>query len=383
MNATPPSRSGPQSDDVEELARLLPRPVEFDLPAGRHLHHKDILMQHIDHDRDATTPQATAPQATTTQATVPQATTPLPAPLRRRLLRPAVLVPAASLALAGTLALTLTGGGESAPASPSQSRAPQAVIALHRIADASLKTAVTPVKDSQFVYVRSLVQENTGTFDGPVKLGRPYKSERWMSQDPIPVTVVGWMRDTGQDAQMSGEDIPIETSVPDGSDSSGAQAPGFDRPTYRWLASLPTAPKALLKLLASHSGAGEHESKDQAVFEMIGDILSTNLMPAENAAAFYRAMAEIPGVREVPDAVDTAGRHGIGITREDGSTASRDVWIFDKHSLTLLGSRWYTTADKKPGKANVPAGSVAILQRGVADQHGMVPEKDGGTSTTG
>lgn len=377
MNAARPSRPGPRPDDVEELARLLPRPVEFDLPAGRHLHHKDILMQHIDHDLGHDLGHERE-----RDAAAPRATTPLAAPLRRRLLRPAVLVPAASLALAGALALTMTGGTGSAPSSPSQ-RAPQAVIALHRIADASLKTAVTPVKDSQFVYVRSLVQENTGTFGGPLKLGKPYKSERWMSQDPIPVTVVGWMRDTGEDAPMSGEDLPIETSVPDGSDRSGAEAPGFRRPTYRWLASLPTDPEALLELLASHSGAGEHESKDQAVFEMIGDILSNNLMPAENAAAFYRAMAEIPGVREVPDAVDTAGRHGIGITREDGSTASRDVWIFDKHSLTLLGSRWYTTADRKPGKANVPAGSVAILQRGVVDQHGMVPENDGDTSATG
>ncbi|WP_329453984.1 CU044_5270 family protein [Streptomyces sp. NBC_01497] len=365
MNAAQSSSSGrPQPNDVEELARLLPQPMEFDLPAGRHLHYKDILMQQIDHDRDATAPHATAP----------------PAPsLRRRLLRPVVLVPAASLALAGTLVLTLTGGAGNTPASSLEST-PRAVTALHRIADASLKTDVTPVKDSQYVYIRSLVQENTGTFTGPVKLGKSHKSERWMSQDPIPVTVVGWTRDTGKDAQMAGEDLPIEVGVPDGSDSSGAEAPGFDRPTYRWLASLPTDPGELLKLLAAHSQVGEHESKDQAVFEMIGDILSTNLMPAQNAAAFYRAMAEIPGVREVPDAVDTAGRHGIGITREDDSSASRDVWIFDKHSLTLLGARWYL---KKPGEASALAGSAAILQSGVVDQHGMVPEKDGDNSAAG
>ncbi|MFE2374900.1 CU044_5270 family protein [Streptomyces sp. NPDC059398] len=366
MNAAEPPRPGPQPDDVEELARLLPRSVEFDLPAGRHLHHKDILMQHIDHDRDANAEQATAPLAP---------------PLRRRLLRPAVLVPAASLALAATLTVTLTGGAGggagNAPTQASQS-APQAVTVLHRIADASLRTDVTPVKDSQFVYVRTLVQENTGLLgDGPVKLRKPYKSERWMAQDPAPVTVTGWMRSTGKTAMMSGETIPIETSVPDGSKSSGAEAPGFQRPTYRWLASLPTDPKALLKVLTSHSGAGEHESKDQAVFELIGDLLNENLMPAENAAAFYRAMAEIPGVREVPDVTDTAGRHGIGITRDDDSSASRDEWIFDKHSLALIGSRFYTTADKKPGKANVLAGSTAILQSGIVDQHGMVPEKGG------
>ncbi|MFE5142434.1 CU044_5270 family protein [Streptomyces fagopyri] len=366
MNAAQPSRPGPQPDDVEELARLLPRPVEFDLPAGRHLHHKDTLMQHIDDDRDVTAPRTAAP---------------LVPPLSRRLLRPAVLVPAASLALAATLVLTLTGGAGNAPASPSQS-APQAVTTLHRIADASLKTDLAPVEDRQFVYVRSLVRENMGTFDGPVKLGSPHKSERWMAQDPAPVTVVGWLRDSGKDTRMSGEEIPITVGAEDGSQNTG-ESPGFDRPTYRWLASLPTDPKALLRVLASHSVDGESASKDQAVFETIGDILSSNLMPAENAAAFYRAMAEIPGVREVPDVVDTAGRHGIGITREDGSSASRSVWIFDEHSLTFLGSRWYTTADKKPGKANVLAGSSAILQRGVVDQHGTVPQKDADTSTTG
>ncbi|MBP0457346.1 CU044_5270 family protein [Streptomyces montanisoli] len=368
MNAAEPPRPGHRPDDVEELARLLPRPVEFDLPAGRHLHHKDLLMQHIDHDRDATAPLVP-----------PLRRRLLP---RRRLLRPAVLVPAASLALAGTLAVTLTGGPGDAPAASSH-RAPQAVTALHRIADASLKTDAVPVKDSQFVYIRSLVRENTGTFDGPVKLGRPHRTERWMSQNPAPVTVLGWMRETGKDAFMPGEDTPIETSVPDGSDSSGAEGPGFDRPTYRWLASLPTDPDALLKLLAAHSEAGKHESRDQAVFETIGDMLSNNLMPPENAAALYRAMAEIPGVREVPDAVDTAGRHGIGITRDDPTSAGRDVWIFDKHSLALLGSRWYTTADRKPGRTDVLAGSVAILRRGIVDQHGMVPEKDAGTSAAG
>ncbi|MFJ8010573.1 CU044_5270 family protein [Streptomyces fagopyri] len=201
----------------------------------------------------------------------------------------------------------------------------------------------------------------------------------------MPYTHGRTLRDSGKDTRMSGEEDPITVGADDGSQNTG-ESPGFDRPTYRWLASLPTdpkGPKALLKVLASHSMDGEPASKDQAVFETIGDILSDNVMPTENAAAFYRATAEIPGVREVPDVVDTAGRHGIGITREDGSSASRSAWIFDKHSLTFLGSRWYTTADKKPGKANVLAGSSAILQRGVVDQHGTVPQKDADTSTTG
>lgn len=48
MNSTPE-----ELDELGELARLLPTgPVERGLPSGRHSHHKDVLMQVIDHDHD-------------------------------------------------------------------------------------------------------------------------------------------------------------------------------------------------------------------------------------------------------------------------------------------------------------------------------------------
>ncbi|WP_328538539.1 CU044_5270 family protein [Streptomyces sp. NBC_00344] len=363
MNAADPSRPGSGRDEAEELARLLPAPAEFALPPGRHLHHKDALMQQIDHDRN----QATAPAAEP--------------PRRRLLLRPAVLLPATALALAGALITTFSAGGHTAPPAAAGRADSEAVVTLNRIAAASMKTDAQPVKNSQFVYTRRTVINNEGTLEGPVKLGAPHRSEVWLSQDPTAVTNIGWMRETGKGVSMSGEDVPIETSAVDGSNDTGALPPGMSRPTYAWLASLPTNPDTLLTLLYTKTKTAGDESKDQAVFSTVGDLLSQTIMPPANAAALYKAVASIPGVTEIPDARDAVGRHGIGITREDAHSATRDEWIFDKHSLVYLGSRSYISKDRKGklgGKADTLYGSDAVMQHAVVDQHGMEPEQSAG-----
>jgi hypothetical protein len=304
-----------------------------------------------------------------------------------------VLVPAVSLALAGTLFAALTPGAPGAgphaapdrPATgaPHTTGARAAAVTLGRIADASLRTGAVTVHDSQFVYVRSLVRSNTGALGGPVKLGAPHPREVWMAQDPAPVTVLGWIRETGKGVPMSGQDIPIETAAPDGSDDTGALPPGADRPTYRWLAGLPTDPDALLALLRERVGTPETGSADQAVFERIGSLLDETIMPPRNAAALYRAAARLPGVRVVPDAVDAAGRHGIGISREDPALATRNEWIFDRDSLAYLGSRGYLAEGGRRGAPKVLANSNAVLGRAVVDQRGMTPQDDGGATARG
>ncbi|MGW7072527.1 CU044_5270 family protein [Streptomyces sp. NPDC054855] len=371
MNAATPSRG---EDEAAELARLLPESDEneWELPPGRHLHHKDVLMQQIDRD---TAPGQKAP------APVGKA----PASPRRGLLRPAVLMPAAAaLAVAGIVAVTLPSGGAGGVRDMGAGRGatPGATVTLDRIANASLKSGTQRVKDSQFVYVRSLVRSNEGELDGEVKIGAPYTEEVWLNQNPAPVTDIGMTRASGKGAPMDGQDLPIEASAVDGSDDSGAIPEGPDRPTYDWLASLPTDPDALLKkLYAETKVTGERETKAQAVFDRIGGLVGGTIMPPENAAAFYKAAAKLPGVVQVPDAVDAAGRHGIGITIEESAFATRGEWIFDKKTFAYLGSRGYMTKNHKPGgkpgKAGNPEvfnGSSAVLERAVVDQRGMKPE---------
>ncbi|MFI0960627.1 CU044_5270 family protein [Streptomyces sp. NPDC021080] len=336
---------------TEDALELLSAPAEWDLPPGRHLHYKDVLMQQIDQDLGHAPTGAAAP-----------------AP-RRRLTRPAILVPLASTVLAGALAVTLTGTGADHGPAPTDraaigsSRAQSASVTLNRIAVAAMASDVTPVRDDQFVYVRSLTVSNKGTFEGPVELGAPHTVETWTSQDPRPLKTTGWMRESGKDAVMPGETIPIE--------STDAVPAGIDHPTYTWLSSLPTNPDALLTLLRRDVRVSDGESREQAVFSLIGDLLSGTLMPPENTAALYKAAAKIPGVKEIPDAVDVAGRHGIAITREDASSATRDEWIFDKRSLAFLGARGFITHDKQKGiTSDTLMGSTAVLQRAVVDRHG-------------
>ncbi|KAB1990067.1 CU044_5270 family protein [Streptomyces triticiradicis] len=338
---------------TEEALELLSAPAEWDLPPGRHLHYKDVLMQQIDQDLGHV--PASDP-------------TPAPAP-RRRLTRPAVLVPLASTVLAGALALTLTvTGGAHGPAPTDRAatdgaRARSASVTLNRIAVAAMASDATPVRDDQFVYVRSLTVENKGTFEGPVELGAPHTVETWTSQDPRPLKTLGWMRESGKDAVMPDETIPIE--------SSDAVPAGIDHPTYAWLSSLPTDPDALLTLLRRDVRVSDGESREQAVFSLIGDLLSQTLMPPRNTAALYKAAARIPGVEEIPNAVDVAGRHGIAITREDASSATRDEWIFDKRSLAFLGARGFITHDEQKGiTSDTLTGSTAVLRRAVVDGHG-------------
>ncbi|RFC77077.1 CU044_5270 family protein [Streptomyces sp. AcE210] len=352
MNAAHPS--GSDREEAQKVSRLLPEAPEWDLPRGRHRHHKDILMQQIDRDHESvaatTPPRGEASTATT--------------PLRRRLLRPAVAVPVAALALTGALAATLTFSDDHGATPVAQAPAPDggATVLLNQIADASLRTDTAPVKDGQYVYVRSTVRSNEGTFAGPVELGAPHRRDVWMAQTSKPVKTLGTMRETGKGVPMSGQRLPYG--------STDALAPGLERPTYAWLASLPTEPDKLLDELYTGTRTTGRESKDQAVFEKIGSLLDETVMPPENAAALYKAVARIPGIKRIPDAADAAGRHGVGISRQDARSAVRSEWIFDSESLTYLGSRSYLDKD---GKGMKLAGTNAILRRTVVDKSGAMP----------
>ncbi|MFC8230815.1 CU044_5270 family protein [Streptomyces sp. NPDC057287] len=341
--------SGPERAEREEMARLLPAPAERDLPPGRHLHHKDTLMRLIDQDGD----RATA---------------------RPRLLRPAVLLPAAGLALGGVLLTTLAvTGQDSAPApsaagTGSAATAPRgAAVLLDRIASVASKSGEQKPNGDQFVYVRTLTAENEGMFDGPVKLTEPREREVWMTQESGPVTDEGLIH-------QDGSYIPITVGVPDGEKPVGYPA-GLSRPTYTWLASLPTDPDALLRRLATEittdqdarDTPAEDRDPDRDAFDTIGELLRETVMPPRTASALYRAAARIPGVTEDPDAVDAAGRHGIGVARDDTRAGWRTAWIFDPTTLEYLGERSYLIRDTSMGRKGTLINRSAVLERAVVD----------------
>ncbi|WP_331738994.1 CU044_5270 family protein (plasmid) [Streptomyces sp. NBC_00727] len=338
--------SGPDRAEREELARLLPAPAERDLPPGRLLHHKETLMQLIDQDGDRATVRP-----------------------RPRLLRPAVLLPAAGLALGGVLFTTLAvTGQDETPRTASTATAPRgAAVLLDRIATVASKSDAIQVGDGQFVYVRTLQMENEGKFGDPVKLGKPGEREVWMTQKSGPVIDEGLIH-------QDGRYYPITVGVPDGEKPVGYPA-GLNRPTYTWLASLPTDPDALLRRLATEITAdqdardtpADERDPDQDAFDAIGELLRETLMPPKTAAALYKAAARIPGVSVDSDAVDAAGRHGIGVARDNTRAGWRTAWIFDSATLGYLGERTYLIRDSSLGRKGAVTSRSAVLERAVVD----------------
>ncbi|MEU4876883.1 CU044_5270 family protein [Streptomyces sp. NPDC021608] len=363
MNATP---AGPEQgeraelDELGELARLLPTaPVEQVLPPGRRSHHKDVLMQLIDRDRRDEAEGAR----------------PLPMPRRpSRPARSALVAGAVAAALAAGLTVGFgvdrhgadVGARAGAPGTP-PAAGRSAVVTLGRMAAVAMDTAVQPVREDQFVYVRSRVAENVGAFGKPVKLGPLHERQVWFSQQQGPVVDVGLIREDGQD-------WPIEVGVPDGTNPRDSAVPaGVQRPTYAWLASLPTEPGHLLKRLYRETPVEKGEDRDQAVFDRIGDLIREQTMPSATAAAFFKATARIPGVTEVDDVVDAVGRHGIAIAREDVRQGTRNEWIFDARTLDYLGERTVAGRDTERGRAGTVYATTAVLERAVVDRQGLAP----------
>ncbi|UUU31204.1 CU044_5270 family protein [Streptomyces sp. CA-210063] len=340
----------------EELARLLPPPPERDVPPGPLAHHKDRLMQLIDDDR-ATTPAVSTPAAARRT--------------RPRLPRPALWLPAAALTLAGAITVGLVTATDSGYGLR-QSDGESAVVLLDRIADVAAETEVEPVRDDQLVYVKLLTAGAEAKDQNSVYVpGKLHTLEAWVSQEPGPVEQLALHYENG-------DYFPLRELLPPG--SPGVPA-GIDRPTYKWLAALPTDPDELLAELHRLIKPFEDQERSQAVFDKIGELLNASVMPPKTAAALYGAAAKIPGVTRIEDAVDPAGRHGVGIRRVDGRSGWATEWIFDREALTYLGERTYLTTDGVSGKKGTVLGETAVLERAVVDEYRERPGSSSSSSS--
>jgi hypothetical protein len=341
MNDKTTAASPERNGDREEIARLLPAPADWDLPREQHLRHKELLMHHIDRDR---------------------ATRAHPA---RRLLRPALLAPATALTLACALAAGIAlNGSDREPSGTASHRAatdmqPAAAL-LDRISEAAEEHATPTVRDDQFVYTREKTRGADLT-SGKAVLGPLTDREMWAVQEPGPLHKLGLIREDGETFSINAEL----------GDTDGTPA-GINRPTYRWLSSLPTDPDKLLAYLYAKTPQAKGRERDQAVFEQIGSLLG-GVMPPRTAAALYRAAAKIPGVTPAPQARDAIGRRGLGIARDDTRYDIRTEWVFDEKDFSFIGSRSYLTKDTSYGRAGTLLSSEAELELAVVDKAGQQP----------
>ncbi|MET8603303.1 CU044_5270 family protein [Streptomyces rubiginosohelvolus] len=336
-----------------ELARLLPPAPGTDLPPGRHEHHRERLMNLIDDDTARTRGRngADAQDRARERAGRPD---------RSRLLRPSFLAPATALAVAGALVLGYAAQNGGGPADTGDTRSVSQV--LLRMSDAAGRSDALPIRDDQFLYTRGTGRDVDLT-SGKAVIGPLEESESWYSQKPGPQKKLGLIR-------QGGHTSPINAEL---GDSEGTR-PGLNRPTYRWLATLPTDPRQLLDYFDEITPKFEGEDRDQALFESIGGLVGHALLPPDTAAGLFEAVALIPGVTRTPDAVDALGRKGVGIARDDERSGVRTEWVFDPEDLSYLGWSSHLTRDTEYGKKGDFMGDSAVIETAVVDKAGVKPQ---------
>lgn len=313
--------------NVADLARMLPVPAERDLPAGRRPIIKEHLMTELRTDQPPAHRAARAHRPRRTAWTAAGAG----------------LLAAAAAAAA---VIGLTGQSGSTDGHITAARL------LSKIADVAAQARPQDVTDNQFMYIETEVA------NGEPAPPKPHLRQVW-----IPVADLcrpGLAKENGKRFSIS--DKPTPDMVANGVHLKCPYQGTVNDPSYRLLQSLPTDPHTLLNLIYKQT-AGAGQSPDQEAFTTIGDLLRESIAPPEVSAALFRAAALIRGVTVIPRAVDAVGRPGIAVSFT--SNGEQSEWIFDKHTLQMLGELHFADGTL--------TGKSAIITRGFVDHPGQVP----------
>ena len=286
----------PGSNDRDELARLLPDPVQRDLPSDRTRQLQEYVMSEIRKDRLSTATR--------------------PVPRRRLVLATSAL--AASLLAASAVATGGFGigrdqaGHSAAPPAGTSTKAVDSPVALtfELAAAYAAATPFTPPRPDQWIYVEN-------RYLSPSALA----ADKGQQPD---VTTRVWTKADG-------------TQVAGTNPETGALETWTQRTDYPELAQLPTDPDVLLSLLRAELMATPSDPRapraiiattpdewDGLLFLRIARILDANLLPPTVTAALWRAAALVPGVTLSPETIDAGGRPAIAVGR------IQDGWRFEQ-----------------------------------------------------
>jgi hypothetical protein len=305
-------------------------PVERDLPAGRHDLHREMLMNHM-----LTQPSASK----TTRHSGSRGWLP-----SRRLLAAAAAVAAA----AGATGYAITAAQTLAARPPVTNRpttAQQAVLAANVLraaaAHVAREGATSEPSPGQWIYYKTVGYGYPGFVDPPGVT----TDEEWVTFD-------GSQTAYYQNGQIVTHRSPMRLPGPTVKPWAAWNTEATRKTAYDALASLPTDPRALLKVIASQA-AGQNPQNIAAGNPIAGvtpkteaqrefDYLTLILWnaspaggpPAADAAA-YQAMASLPGISVQPGITDTAGGQAIGVSDDGGY----DQLLIDPASCRVIGIR--------------------------------------------
>ena len=342
------------------MRALFPVPADRDLPPGRHLLHRENLMSQILNEPPGSQPGSGGPPRDRR-----------PSPRRSPAWHPparGLAAAAAAVALVAGLGVTAADQLSARPAPPAPAATATAV--LDRIAQAAAAGPAVKVGPDQYFYVRAEVAGNSNF----AKSGRV---EGWIAQSQSKQTL--W-RNNGHSltfqggissAGFGGPVIGLAMSAPPDFMSRAKLL----YPAYAYLESLPASPRQLLDLIQRQiTSAG---TDDVEAFLLIGQLLSSAVLPPQTAATLYRAAALIRGVTVVPGATDALGRPGIGIAYSYAGVRDglrlREEWIFSTSTYQFLGARTSVTTHGAANRDVTQASASAVLARGIANSPGGTP----------
>jgi hypothetical protein len=291
----------PYSKERDELARLLPAPVERDLPSDRQHRLQEFVMSQIQ--------QESRPRAH-----------------RAARWRPAsgwrVVPPTAVVA---AVALVAIGAGKLGPGNPAPTaNGPGPVVASHPprttlelAAENAEARPFTPPRPDQWIYVR-----DRSTYTGSIA------REKGMA--PVGTGQI-WSRADGRQTAMTQGDERVQA---------------LNGPNdYPMLASLPTDPRALLAALRAHitrqlglRGPNTEEGWNVALHGTIVRALDAYLLPPRVTGAMWRALALIPGVRQESGTSTVAGHQVITVSRVNEGWDSVQI-LLDATTHDYVGER--------------------------------------------
>ena len=271
-------------------------------------------------------------------------------PLHRFRRRTAFLAAAAAVAAVVT-GIAVIPGGSPQSSLPTVSAAPM----LSKAADVTIGSAPDPVVGpGQYL----LVQEHAWWF-GPSIYPQPdygflaeNRVDTWVPADqsklwrmrrtinPDPKVIFGDESKARQDIAMQRKWLE-NTQQADGGDfydTTGTPAqPDLERPTPKYLASLPTDPKQLYETLVRAEG------NDETLVEQVAYGLSSGLYPAEFRARLYKALTYVKGLEVVDQVANLDGRKGVALGLRTGAVE----WqlIIDPTTGRFIGSRQMVMQD--------------------------------------
>jgi hypothetical protein len=318
-----------------DLETRFAAPAERDLPPGRHDLHREILMNHM-----LTQP----PTAKTTRRGGGRGWRPPARVLAATAAAVAVAAGAAGYAITAAARPSAANLPMTGRAHPGQA-ARQAVLAARVLRAAAAHVAregmTSEPSPGQWIYYKTVDYGYTGVIDP----SGVTTDQEWVTFDG---------RQTGyyQNGQIVTHTSPIPSLGPAVGPWEAWNIEATRKTAYDVLAALPTAPRALLKVIAGQA-AGQNAENIASGNPIAGVVPKTEAQrefdyltlilwnaapvggpPAAEAAA-YRALAALPGITVQQGITDTAGGQAIGVSDDGGY----DQLLIDPVSYQVIGIR--------------------------------------------